>query len=65
MENEIKQIGTGSCLCKGITYEIIGEPVTSVVCHCIDCKKASGSAFMANVLYKQDVSSQVYIFPPV
>ena len=36
---------TGSCLCRGITYEIL-EPLTNVVnCHCSMCRKAHGTAF--------------------
>ncbi|PYH87694.1 hypothetical protein BO71DRAFT_404455 [Aspergillus ellipticus CBS 707.79] len=38
----------GSCLCGGITYEITGDPVTRLLCHCDNCRKASGSSFMAN-----------------
>ncbi len=33
---------TGSCLCGGVTYEIIGNLRDSVACHCVQCRKTSG-----------------------
>ncbi|EIW76436.1 hypothetical protein CONPUDRAFT_131066 [Coniophora puteana RWD-64-598 SS2] len=40
----------GSCLCGAIRYELSAEkPVMYNVCHCIDCQKSSGSAFVANL----------------
>jgi hypothetical protein len=46
---------TGSCLCKTIRYTLHGAPITRVLCHCKNCKKASGSSFQANLFFKQDV----------
>jgi Glutathione-dependent formaldehyde-activating enzyme len=48
----------GSCLCQAIRYELVEEPFRRVLCHCIECKKATGSAFMANSWYNKDVSLQ-------
>ena len=50
-------IRTGSCLCQSIKYTVTGEPLTFRVCHCVNCKKASGSAFMTNAFYKDEVDS--------
>ncbi|TCS43749.1 GFA family protein [Reinekea marinisedimentorum] len=37
----------GKCLCGAVRYQISG-PITDVIyCHCSQCKKQSGSAFMA------------------
>jgi hypothetical protein len=36
---------TGSCLCRGITYEVDGEFGRVVNCHCSMCRKATGAAF--------------------
>lgn len=33
---------TGSCLCKGVTFELTGPLRPSVACHCIQCRKTSG-----------------------
>ncbi|KJA25147.1 hypothetical protein HYPSUDRAFT_38115 [Hypholoma sublateritium FD-334 SS-4] len=49
---------TGSCLCRAVKYEVTGEPVTIRVCHCGNCKKATGAAFMTNGFFKE---SQVRI----
>jgi len=45
----------GSCLCKAIQYTLTGHPSTTVLCHCISCKKASGSTFAANGFYETSV----------
>lgn len=39
---------TGSCLCRGIRFEIDATPGLVSVCHCEDCRKAQGSAFAVN-----------------
>ncbi|PVH94668.1 DUF636 domain protein [Periconia macrospinosa] len=44
----------GSCLCKAIQYTITGTPLTTVLCHCTNCKKSSGSSFQANLFFKKD-----------
>ena len=38
----------GSCLCGGITYQIVGDLSDYGYCHCRSCRKASGSAHAAN-----------------
>jgi hypothetical protein len=35
---------SGGCLCGSVRYRYDGEPLFSVVCHCRDCQKASGSS---------------------
>ncbi|MDO8606715.1 MAG: GFA family protein [Phaeospirillum sp.] len=37
----------GSCLCGGIRYEYDGEIDEISICHCSQCRKAQGSAFVA------------------
>ena len=36
---------TASCRCGQLKATVIGEPVRLSVCHCLNCKKRSGSAF--------------------
>lgn len=36
---------TASCRCGQLRATVTGEPVRVSVCHCLDCKKRSGSAF--------------------
>ncbi|KAJ7278363.1 Mss4-like protein [Mycena rebaudengoi] len=44
----------GSCLCRKVQFTTTGEPFSYAVCHCINCKKFSGSAFMANTFFSTD-----------
>jgi hypothetical protein len=37
----------GNCLCGGIRYEYQGEIEEISICHCSQCRKAQGSAFVA------------------
>lgn len=39
----------GSCLCKGIRYEVEGQFGRVVNCHCSMCRKATGAAFRTRV----------------
>jgi len=38
---------TASCRCGQLKATVTGEPVRMSVCHCLNCKKRSGSAFAA------------------
>ncbi|KAJ7576139.1 DUF636 domain-containing protein [Mycena floridula] len=46
-------IRSGSCLCRRIQFKLTAEPFHFLVCHCPNCKKFSGSSFMANVMFKE------------
>ncbi len=39
----------GSCLCKAVKYEVIGEFEDFYLCHCKYCRKGSGSAHASNL----------------
>lgn len=39
----------GSCLCGGVTFEIMRAVGPFELCHCSRCRKASGSAYVAGV----------------
>ncbi|NKL55413.1 GFA family protein [Rhizobium leguminosarum] len=39
-------IRIGSCLCGAVAYRVEGEPLCTGLCHCADCRKSSGSAFV-------------------
>jgi hypothetical protein len=37
----------GGCLCGAVRYRIVGTPHSSVICHCISCRRASGAPTVA------------------
>jgi hypothetical protein len=38
-------IRSGSCLCGQVRYNVESDPIRIGLCHCMDCRKESGSAF--------------------
>jgi len=45
---------TGACLCGRIKYRVLGESVYDTFCHCIPCRKWTGSvAFTAAICPKE------------
>ena len=36
---------SGSCLCGRVRYDSDAEPLFTIVCHCTNCQKQSGTAF--------------------
>ena len=45
---------TGGCLCGANRYEVNGEPLRAANCHCVDCRRATGSQFATNVFFNVD-----------
>lgn len=43
--NGFKVIREGGCLCGAARFSVEGRPLRIVICHCQDCRRASGSAF--------------------
>jgi hypothetical protein len=37
----------GGCFCKAIRFRITGDPLYSVICHCVSCRRASGAPSVA------------------
>ena len=50
---------TGSCLCGQVRYQVSGDFGSRTICHCKNCRKASGSSFLANSFFEKRVSSSV------
>jgi hypothetical protein len=42
---------SGSCLCGAVRVELSGEPYRVGICHCLDCRKKSGSIFSSWAIY--------------
>lgn len=38
---------TGGCLCGAVRYEVHGPALQTSLCHCEDCRRASGAPFVA------------------
>jgi len=43
-----------TCACGQLAIECVGEPVRVSVCHCLDCKRRSGSAFATQARFPND-----------
>ena len=44
----------GGCLCGQVRYEIFGDPLAVIICHCVNCQKQSGSTFSFNLIGQSD-----------
>ena len=47
-------VHTASCRCGQLQATVTGDPVRMSVCHCLNCKKRSGSAFAAQARWPSD-----------
>jgi hypothetical protein len=45
---------TASCRCGQLRATVSGDPVRVSVCHCLNCKKRSGSAFAVQARWPQE-----------
>ena len=45
---------TASCRCGQLRATVTGDPVRVSVCHCLDCKKRSGSSFAVQARWPVD-----------
>jgi hypothetical protein len=44
----------GGCSCGGVRYRLASEPLIVHCCHCRNCQRQTGSAFVVNVLVETD-----------
>ncbi|KAH9885001.1 Mss4-like protein [Xylariomycetidae sp. FL2044] len=40
----------GGCFCGKVRYAYEGEPIAKALCHCIDCRKITGSTYSTNII---------------
>jgi len=50
-------IRTGQCLCGRVHYEVRGAPLRVGLCHCADCRRESGSAFVTFAVWPRHAFS--------
>lgn len=50
-EHMSKSVHSGGCQCGAVRYVVTGEPMRIVVCHCLECRKQSASAFGVSVFF--------------
>ena len=48
------QTREGTCQCGAVRYEVKGDPIMVVVCHCTDCQRHSGSAFGMSMIVPRE-----------
>jgi hypothetical protein len=44
----------GGCSCGAVRYRLTSEPLFVHCCHCLNCQRQTGSAFVVNVLIEAD-----------
>lgn len=44
----------GGCACGAVRYRLESEPLFVHCCHCLNCQRQTGSAFVINVLIETD-----------
>src|SRR4249919_3841568 len=51
---EEESMGEGGCACGAVRYRLTSEPLFVHCCHCLNCQRQTGSAFVINVLIEAD-----------
>ena len=44
----------GGCACGFVRYRLLSEPLFVHCCHCLNCQRQTGSAFVVNLLIEAD-----------
>ena len=45
---------TGGCSCGAVRYRLASDPLFVHCCHCLNCQRQTGSAFVINILIETD-----------
>jgi hypothetical protein len=45
---------TGGCSCGAVRYRLASEPLIVHCCHCLNCQRQTGGAFVINLLIEAD-----------
>src|SRR5688500_4400443 len=44
----------GGCACGAVRYRLASDPLFTHCCHCLNCQRQTGSAFVINLLIEAD-----------
>lgn len=44
----------GGCACGAVRYRLASDPLFVHCCHCLNCQRQTGSAFVINLLIEAD-----------
>ena len=44
----------GGCACGSVRYRLTEEPLITHCCHCLNCQRQTGSAFVVNLMIEAD-----------
>ena len=44
----------GGCACREVRYRLTSDPLFTHCCHCLNCQRQTGSAFVINLLIETD-----------
>ena len=44
----------GGCACEAVRYRLTSDPLFTHCCHCLNCQRQTGSAFVINLLIETD-----------
>jgi hypothetical protein len=44
----------GGCACETVRYRLTSDPLFTHCCHCLNCQRQTGSAFVINLLIEAD-----------
>ena len=50
----MRPVREGGCACGAVRYRLASEPMFVHCCHCLNCQRQTGSAFVINLLIEAD-----------
>lgn len=50
-ETQEQALFTGACFCKALNFTLSSLPSKSYLCHCLDCRRITGTSFAHNMLF--------------
>jgi hypothetical protein len=54
LEEVMSVLREGGCACGAVRYRLTSDPLFTHCCHCLNCQRQTGSAFVVNVLIEAD-----------